>query len=469
MKGLEIRAAVRVVQQHAALISAPDSSSVEGRSAEANAVIVKVAREAAGAVLDCITSPHSFPPSTASDQIVPHGCFLALDSATTLLKAARQRPSHSAPLIFSSHFVACLLTSTTTSDDTLNRFVSLVVTHALSIPARFSVFAVMFLLACVKTGITFQETEELSVISHHVDETMQDDADSEIYVFALDIANMSPQIVKLLAIKNPQTKRKTLQLLECITIHELTPVHVILEALYPFAESLIKDANALLPNMSSEATEFWYDTAFGTSDSLDRQSCRHLISLGIRAIEAWIRTSGEWSTDATDLESCYVEFLRVIKLYDRLFENVELSDDLFDSICLLICDNDDYLIEIMLVLVSSENHLVVSGEGFSHTTPSLSKLTAWFSIHRVFARVLSSSGWDVSMFIDLLMSNETRFLEFLVAYTKLPPCLSVEPDVLESLRDLAERVEELGKANLFPYNTSVLVKRLYAFFDSNTK
>src|SRR3954452_21288444 len=102
-----------------------------------------------------------------------------------------------------------------------------------------------------------------------------------------------------------------------------------------------------------------------------------------------------------------------------------------------------------------------------------------YTSHDFFLRFLISTGFNHSILLDFLISNETIFLEFLLNY-----CKHLEQDISQFLiickkfdeknsemencaelvlvvfNNLAQSIQSLMEKNLFPYNATSLVMRL---------
>ncbi|RIA96306.1 hypothetical protein C1645_395547 [Glomus cerebriforme] len=103
----------------------------------------------------------------------------------------------------------------------------------------------------------------------------------------------------------------------------------------------------------------------------------------------------------------------------------------------------------------------------------------YYTSHDFFLRFLISTGFNYSILLDFLISNETIFLEFLLDYCKhleqnisqfLIICKKFDEKISE-MENCAERVlvvfnnltrsiQSLMDKNLFPYNATSLIKRL---------
>ncbi|POG75116.1 hypothetical protein GLOIN_2v1568586 [Rhizophagus irregularis DAOM 181602=DAOM 197198] len=102
-----------------------------------------------------------------------------------------------------------------------------------------------------------------------------------------------------------------------------------------------------------------------------------------------------------------------------------------------------------------------------------------FTSHDFFLRFLISTGFNHSILLDFIISNETNFLEFLLKY-----CKYLEQDisqffiickkfdkknsemencaeqVLRVFNCLIQSIQSLMEKKLFPYNATSLIKRL---------
>lgn len=109
----------------------------------------------------------------------------------------------------------------------------------------------------------------------------------------------------------------------------------------------------------------------------------------------------------------------------------------------------------------------------------MSHLLSHFTSHDFFLRFLISTGFNHSILLDFIISNETNFLEFLLKY-----CKYLEQDisrfsiickkfdeknsemencaerVLGVFNNLIQLIQSLMEKNLFPYNATSLIKRL---------
>lgn len=94
------------------------------------------------------------------------------------------------------------------------------------------------------------------------------------------------------------------------------------------------------------------------------------------------------------------------------------------------------------------------------------------SPHFLFVSLLQNLGFDSSVLLDWLTSNETQFLLYFLKYLKYTTrtydnfcavCYSV-PDINSKLatfnvfEKLRQSIEKLRSKNLFPYNVSPLLK-----------
>ena len=104
-----------------------------------------------------------------------------------------------------------------------------------------------------------------------------------------------------------------------------------------------------------------------------------------------------------------------------------------------------------------------------------------YTSHDFFLRFLISTGFNHSILLDLLISNETIFLEFLLNYCKYLEqdisqffniCKKFDEKILEMncaeqiwkvFNNLSQSIQSLMEKNLFPYNATALIIRLKKF------
>ncbi|KAJ3240906.1 hypothetical protein HDU81_002409 [Chytriomyces hyalinus] len=188
--------------------------------------------------------------------------------------------------------------------------------------------------------------------------------------------------------------------------------------------------------------------------------------MSLLALDAWM-TYLE-ATEETDLvvtvqaENGDDDIARIMVKYDHVFKDQEF--DLLESVFAIASDDDSFLMNVMLRLIpmtksQNEKALILC---LRHT-PKLASYVTSLSSHAFFFKFLESTGWDLSSLIDLLISSETKFLEFLINYTKQSDISLVHVKVVSLVASLADRVEELNKVGVFPYNATVLVRRLRLF------
>ena len=109
----------------------------------------------------------------------------------------------------------------------------------------------------------------------------------------------------------------------------------------------------------------------------------------------------------------------------------------------------------------------------------MSHILNHYTSHDFFLRFLISTGFNHSILLDFIISNETIFLEFLLNYCKhLEQDISrfhiickkfdgtnsemenCEQQVLGVFINLIQSIQSLMEKNLFPYNATSLITRL---------
>ncbi|CAI5736950.1 unnamed protein product [Peronospora farinosa] len=143
----------------------------------------------------------------------------------------------------------------------------------------------------------------------------------------------------------------------------------------------------------------------------------------------------------------------------------------------ILAEQDDVMIEVLNGLMQMTilaNHPSGSLSLLTQWCPSLTAyVTAEFDPDLLFADLVEILGRDHLVLLDLLVSNETQMLEYLVRYLrhlnthwdaskqKLQACGRQE-SVMSVLIRLRLEIDRLVTADLFPYNAGPLVKRMKA-------
>ncbi|CAI5702760.1 unnamed protein product [Peronospora effusa] len=143
----------------------------------------------------------------------------------------------------------------------------------------------------------------------------------------------------------------------------------------------------------------------------------------------------------------------------------------------ILAEQDDVMIEVLNGLMQMTilaNHSSGSLSLLTQWCPSLTAyVTAEFDPDLLFADLVEILGRDHLVLLDLLVSNETQMLEYLVRYLRhmnthwdaskqnLQACGRQE-SVMSVLIRLRLEIDRLVTADLFPYNAGPLVKRMKA-------
>ncbi|KAJ3248358.1 hypothetical protein HDU78_000984 [Chytriomyces hyalinus] len=456
-------------------------SNADSEAAKAG---VQMAQRITGTLIQCdshtatIRTVHSDSETLMEELSELH---LHFDAVHVVLKTARQCSA--------VHFIRAFITALF-ADESSSLLARVVSSTAYMRTSR-AVFAVIFLLDLAKLNCfveacdTFNPSDPILMTTKFVDEMVS-----------------SPHLLCTLLDKDSlQCRRKTFELLEYLSQNSNLNIQHLLSALYPFAESLVRSASENgppLPPFSNETCEFWFDSKTTTIQSsstlplddpsnkypqsiheqkipkqmLDRQSCRHLISISLLALDAWMNHLEV--VEESDLvvtiqeENDEGDITRSMLKYDRLLKDQECN--LLEIVFAIASDDDSFLMNVMLRLIpmtKSQNGkaLILC----NRYTRKLASCVASLSSHAFFFKFLESTGWDLSALIDLLISSETKFLEFLINYTKQSGISLVHVKVVSLIGSLADRVEELNKVGVFPYNASVLVRRLRLFSSSRAE
>ncbi|GBB83309.1 hypothetical protein RclHR1_10030004 [Rhizophagus clarus] len=171
---------------------------------------------------------------------------------------------------------------------------------------------------------------------------------------------------------------------------------------------------------------------------------------------------------------------------------LQKNENLVEYLLNWYTNNDSDLTSFMLNFVRLEltfrefKKKLINFDGESHiksvmecVSLQMSHLLNHFTSHDFFLRFLISTGFNHSILLDFIISNETNFLEFLLKY-----CKYLEQDisrfsiickkfdekhsemencaerVLGVFNDLIQLIQSLMEKNLFPYNATSLIKRL---------
>ncbi|XP_037073150.1 protein lines-like [Pollicipes pollicipes] len=129
---------------------------------------------------------------------------------------------------------------------------------------------------------------------------------------------------------------------------------------------------------------------------------------------------------------------------------------------LLLCDQDDYLVEAMVCLLD------LCG-GLADRVRVQPDFERAIDAHRSFVQFLSTVRRDHDLLLDFLISNETCFLLYLLRYLKYVrrhwdrftlACAGKLEEVMTVLIRLRMSLERLVARDLFPYNVAPILKLL---------
>ncbi|KAJ3110490.1 hypothetical protein HDU96_006542 [Phlyctochytrium bullatum] len=155
------------------------------------------------------------------------------------------------------------------------------------------------------------------------------------------------------------------------------------------------------------------DRAWGVVDAgegvvgMEREVVRAVVGVVLEVLGGMVGGGGgEVLQEARDLDAC--------------FEGLEMSDELILRSYDLHADNDDLLIAFMLKCLRLHQRIVTQ-EAASQALqlPHLARILGpAYSPHRHLLWFLAVTSYDADFVMDLLIGNETRFLEYLMAYLK---------------------------------------------------
>ncbi|KAJ3355207.1 hypothetical protein HDU83_003784 [Entophlyctis luteolus] len=310
--------------------------------------------------------------------------------------------------------------------------------------------------------------------------------------FTSAITSAVPDIGKVLDKSvSPQTRRKCLELLERILEENIEALVEVVVGIRPFLTVCIEKAmlNQLMQTSFARKPEMWSDGDLlsETAPLIDRQGLRHLFALCLKCLREFVCT-------AEDFESTkYSDLVSTFKMCDRSFQSVELLDAGFmENLYNLWSESDTFFFDMLLSLASFGVLLFVDVpklELIRRNFPVFSRLLdvqlqqqdgqksySESVVHILFAKFVAKTGGDPSVHIDLLMSPETHYLEFIVEYCKYTERTrgsffrasspEDEHSVKDILEEVATRVEALwrGGRGAFPYNPLALVRRIERTF-----
>ncbi|KAJ3024524.1 UNVERIFIED_CONTAM: hypothetical protein HDU68_008039 [Siphonaria sp. JEL0065] len=355
---------------------------------------------------------------------------------------------------------------------------------------KFVTFPIMLVLGFIKTGaivsaIDVSEEENGSDEGSNKDPTnFAASVQNSFHAICTAISSHIPQICNLLqgGTANSQGRRKVLELCERISRRNPELIPSILDNIYPFIVTCI-DSNTFHELLYTRGglTEFWIDVSpKAVLLPLDRQGFRHLLTIAFKSLEYVVSNPSRMK-----------ESSQLLSRYDTLIAEVSCNDVLFDAIYTLISDNDQYLIESLLSLTKLTELLksndTTKGNVMHRQAPTISRVIDTWTPLFVFSKFLETTGFDTSILVDLLMSSETKFLEFLLLFVKNWTSQIVENEfrddedddnkvpkkrrktesskVLQVLEELVDKLGDLNASGLFPYNPTPLLRRIRILLD----
>ncbi|CAI5717563.1 unnamed protein product [Hyaloperonospora brassicae] len=138
----------------------------------------------------------------------------------------------------------------------------------------------------------------------------------------------------------------------------------------------------------------------------------------------------------------------------------------------VLVEQDDTMVEVLQNLTRMTT--CASHPVLAQSYPSVATyLAAEFDPDLLFADLVETLGWDHSVLLDLLVSDETQMLRYIVQYLrrlntqwrtskqKLQACQQLE-GVMSVLIRLRLDINRLAAADLFPYRAGPLTRRLVA-------
>jgi len=126
---------------------------------------------------------------------------------------------------------------------------------------------------------------------------------------------------------------------------------------------------------------------------------------------------------------------------------------------------DDVALVSILILLIDIRGLLDKSENKASWVTSLIDFSKYLCPVYVFDLFLKTNPADHELLLDWLVSSETRALEFLLKLIKYacrnPATLCKRDDLLYTLGDLRAELSSLQERQLFPYNCTLLLKKIY--------
>ena len=172
--------------------------------------------------------------------------------------------------------------------------------------------------------------------------------------------------------------------------------------------------------------------------------------------------SGSEEQDMVIIERTLREVVRRLDCWIKARLDFHPETPLSEWAVLLLCDQDDYLVEAMLCLLDLSN-------GLAGRVRLPQDFERAICPHRSFVQFLETVRRDHDLLLDFLVSNETCFLLYLLRYLKVarrswPRLQAVGgarmDEIMTVLIRLRLSLERLVARELFPYNVTPLLKLL---------
>ncbi|KAJ3044675.1 hypothetical protein HK097_001395 [Rhizophlyctis rosea] len=277
----------------------------------------------------------------------------------------------------------------------------------------------------------------------------------------------------------PSTSRKAMEVLWRLSENANADVILpLLQHLRPYIQTLLH-SHAFRTWFNKQTTSPDYTEFVDTDQEFSVEIVKKCLQILLRALEFVCEE------DRTKEERERV--LSGLMVYDVLLGDVLRSPDVNSSLVHFFGDNDAQLISIFHTLLEISVSLYrLEMSAVRTSLPATIEALRRCGPHQNFTRLLEITAYDYTIFLDFLASSETSFLEYFVKYLKL-----VESDVgdfcracrgmdaaydedeegdvddgvtrerfLEVWSCLVEVVEKASERGEFPYDPSVLLRRL---------
>ncbi|XP_043235462.1 protein lines-like [Amphibalanus amphitrite] len=172
--------------------------------------------------------------------------------------------------------------------------------------------------------------------------------------------------------------------------------------------------------------------------------------------------SGSEEQDMVIIERTLREVVRRLDCWIKARLDFHPETPMSEWVVVLLCDQDDYLVEAMLCMLDLSN-------GLAGRVRLPQDFERAICPHRSFVQFLETVRRDHDLLLDFLVSNETCFLLYLLRYLKaarrswprlVAVCGPRMEEVMAVLIRLRLSLERLVARDLFPYNVAPLLKLL---------